>query len=113
MPDIVVQLSRVSQMHFRDSWLCRTGSTSAGLDPLAQSREHAVIAEESGLAGGALEPAEHLRGRVGLVVVLAVREGGQLGEVWGEPRRLLGQVHKAVLDHRSLRAASVATQTAG
>src|SRR6516225_5368268 len=57
----------------------------------------------AGVAGGGLEPVEHLRSRVDLVVVLAIGERRQLGEVWGEPRRCLGQVHKAVLDHCSLR----------
>jgi hypothetical protein len=35
---------------------------------------------------------------------IAVREHRQLVEVFGEPSRLLGQVGKAVLDHRRLRA---------
>src|SRR5262245_61472720 len=49
--------------------------------------ERSIIAvEATGLAGGALEPVEHLGGRVDLVVVLAVGEGGQFGDVWREPR---------------------------
>jgi len=35
--------------------------------------------------------------------VLAFREGGQLVQVFGELRRLLWQMDKAVLDHRGLR----------
>ena len=50
-----------------------------------------------------LEPVQELRGRIGLVVVLAVGEDGQLVEVFGEPRCGLGDVDKAVLDHRGLR----------
>jgi len=56
----------------------------------------------AGAAAGAFEPIEHLGGRVDLVVVLAARQRRQLMEVFGEPPRLLGQVDKAVLDHRDL-----------
>ena len=47
-------------------------------------------------------PVEKLRGRVCLVVMLAVGEHGQLVEVFGEPRSVLGEMDKAVLDHRGL-----------
>src|SRR6185436_13492076 len=50
-----------------------------------------------------LEPVEELSGRVDLVVMLAVREDGQFVEVLGEPGSRLGNVDKAVLDHRRLR----------
>ena len=48
-----------------------------------------------GAAGGLLEPVEHLRGRVDLVVVLALRERGQLVQVFGEPCRLFGRRTKS------------------
>jgi hypothetical protein len=38
-----------------------------------------------------------------LVVVLALGEDGHLAQVFGEPRRGLRDVDKAVLDHRGLR----------
>ena len=56
----------------------------------------------AGAAAGALEPVEHLGGRVDLVVVLAFGEDRQLVEVFGKPGRLLWQMHKAVLDHCGL-----------
>src|SRR5215472_4623738 len=51
--------------------------------------------------GRALEPVEELRGRIDLVIVLALREDGQLVQVCVEPRRRLGDVDKTVLDQRS------------
>ena len=48
-------------------------------------------------------PIQELRGRIGLVVMLAVWEDRQLVEVFGEPRRGLEDVDKAVLDDRGLR----------
>src|SRR5271166_219195 len=57
----------------------------------------------AGAAAGLLEPVEHLGGRVDLVVVLTLWENRQLVDVLGEPRGLLGQMDKAVLDHRGLR----------
>jgi hypothetical protein len=42
------------------------------------------------------EPDEELRGPIGLVVMLAVGEHGELVEVFGEPRRGLGDMDKAV-----------------
>jgi hypothetical protein len=50
-----------------------------------------------------LEPVQELRGRIGSVVVLAVGEHGELVKIFGEPRRRLGDMDKAVLDHRGLR----------
>src|SRR5580704_10093272 len=50
-----------------------------------------------------LEPVEKLRGRVRLVVVLAVGEHRQLVEVFGEPRSVLRDADKTVLDQRRLR----------
>ena len=38
-----------------------------------------------------------------MVIVLALREHRQLVEIFGEPRGGLGNVDKAVLDHRGLR----------
>ena len=49
------------------------------------------------------EPVQELRGRIGLVVMLAVWEDRQLVEVFGEPRRGLGDVDKAALEDRGLR----------
>ena len=48
----------------------------------------------TGSAAGLLEPVEHLRGRVDLVVVLALRERRQLVQVFGEPFCLSGDVDK-------------------
>ncbi len=48
-------------------------------------------------------PGQRLGGRVDLVVVAAGGEGRELGEVIGEPRRLLGHEDEAVLDHGRLR----------
>ena len=48
------------------------------------------------LLPGAFEPVEHLGRRVDLVVVLAFWKDRQLVQVFGEPRRLLGQLDKAV-----------------
>jgi hypothetical protein len=50
-----------------------------------------------------LEPVEELRRRIDLVIMLAVGEHSHLMQVFGEPRRRLGDVNKAVLDHRGLR----------
>src|SRR5260370_16228524 len=44
-----------------------------------------------------------LRGRIDLVVVLAFRKHRHLVEVFGEPRRRLRNVDKAVLDYSGLR----------
>src|SRR5215467_3904514 len=52
---------------------------------------------------GLFEPVEKLRGRIRLVVVLALWEHGQLVEVFGEPGGTFGDMDKAVLDHRGLR----------
>src|SRR5271163_2623258 len=57
----------------------------------------------AGAAAGLLEPVQHLRSRVDLVVVPASRKSRQLVQVFGEPSRLSGEVNKAVLDHRGLR----------
>jgi hypothetical protein len=70
-------------------------------------REHSVVAEDTGFAGGPLEPIEELRDRINLVVVFAVgEEGGQLGEVWASHGAFSGTVHEAVLDHCGLRVHS-------
>jgi hypothetical protein len=53
-------------------------------------------------------PVEELGGRVDLVVMLAVREDGDLVQVFGDPRRGLGDVDKAVLDDRGLGVQAVA-----
>ena len=68
----------------------------ARLRPLPQLLgEHAVIRPDAArLAPGLLEPVQHLRGRVDLMVVFAVGKGGQFVDVFGEPARLLGQVDK-------------------
>src|SRR3984893_7624573 len=50
-----------------------------------------------------LEPVEKLRGRVRLVVVLAVGEHRQFVEIFGEPRSVLRDSDKTVLDQRRLR----------
>ena len=52
------------------------------------------------LAARQFEPVEKLRRRVGLVVEAAVGEIRQFVQVFGEPRGLLRQVDKAVLDRR-------------
>src|SRR5215471_8423590 len=57
---------------------CRPGSRRSA--KLVGERPIIPI-KPAGFAGGALEPVEHLRGRVDLVVVLAVRKRRQLGEV--------------------------------
>jgi hypothetical protein len=49
-----------------------------------------------------LEPVEHLCRRVDLVVMLALGKNRQLVQVFGEPRRLLRQMHEAILGHRGL-----------
>src|SRR5262245_50255476 len=53
-----------------------------------------------------LVPVEELRRRIGLVVMLAVWEDRELVEVFGEPWRGLGDVDKAILDHRKARSDS-------
>src|SRR6202030_3836947 len=50
-----------------------------------------------------LVPVQELRGRTNLVVVLAFRKHRHLVEVFGEPRRRLRNVDKAVLDYSGLR----------
>jgi len=51
----------------------------------------------------ALEPVEELRGRIDLVIVLAVGEDSQFVQVCVEPRPRLGDVDKTVIDQRRLR----------
>src|SRR6202040_4363734 len=50
-----------------------------------------------------LVPVQELRGRIYLVVVLAFRKHRHLVEVFGEPRRCLRNMDKAVLDYSGLR----------
>src|SRR5712671_4195315 len=50
-----------------------------------------------------LVPVQELRGRIDLVVVLAFRKHRHLVEVFGEPRRRLRNMDKAVLDYSGLR----------
>src|SRR6266566_3534668 len=87
------------------SWTCPTpagGGAAPGsptsLPPSLFLGEHPVIAEEPRLAAALLEPLEHLRGGIDLVVVAAVGEDRQLVQVEREPRRRVRQVDKAVLD---------------
>ena len=54
-------------------------------------------------AAAAFEPVQHLRGGVDLVVVPAFGECRQLVQILRELRRIIGQVDKAILDHRGLR----------
>jgi len=49
------------------------------------------------------EPIEELRGRVDLVVMLAVGKDGKFVEIFGEPWRGFGDVDKTILDHAGLR----------
>src|ERR1700746_464800 len=49
------------------------------------------------------EPIEELRGRVGLVVMLAVEKDGKFVEIFGEPWRGFRDVDKTILDHAGLR----------
>jgi hypothetical protein len=49
-----------------------------------------------------LSQSSQLGGRIDPVVVLAVGEHRQLVQVFGKPAGLLGQMKKAVLDHRGL-----------
>src|SRR6266850_2473959 len=62
-----------------------------------------IVLEDALVRHWPLEPVEELRGGIDLIVMLAVREDGQLMEVFGKPRCGLRYVDKAVLDHRGLR----------
>jgi hypothetical protein len=70
-------------------------------DREAPRRAFYNIGRGRGGAAGLLEPVEQLRGRIDLVVVLAVGEDRQLVEVFGEPSRFLGQVDKPSAVQRS------------
>jgi hypothetical protein len=59
---------------------------------LGPFRELTVVFEDALVRERALEPVEKLGGRIDLVVVLAVWENRHLVEVFGEPRRGLGDV---------------------
>src|SRR6202043_2867330 len=50
-----------------------------------------------------LVPVQELRGRIYLIVVLAFRKHRHLVEVFGEPRRRLRNMDKAVIDYSGLR----------
>src|SRR5271168_242580 len=74
-----------------------------GARPASQLLGPHAVEFENTLAGERhLEPVEKLRSRIGLIVMLAVWEDRHLVEVFGEPRRGLGDVDKAVLDHCGL-----------
>ena len=71
---------------------------AAGLLPARFLGELPLIFEDPAIgarAAAALEPVEHLRRRVDLVVVPAIREGAELVQILGEPRCRVRQVDKA------------------
>jgi hypothetical protein len=64
---------------------------------LAVRFENPCIGRE---AAASLEPVQHLRRRVDLVVVTAIGETRRVVQILGEPRCGVGYMHKAVLDPR-------------
>src|SRR6266850_6236093 len=61
-----------------------------------------IVLEDALVRHWPLEPVEELRGRIDLIVMLAIGKDGHLMEVFGEPGRALRYVDKAILDHCGL-----------
>ena len=75
--------------------------TALGVAVWIAARALARVLEDFPVRHRLLEPIEELRGRIDLIV-LALRKHRHLVEVFGEPRRGLGDMDEAVLDQRGL-----------
>ena len=76
--------------------------TALGVAVWIAARALARVLEDFPVRHRLLEPIEELRGRIDLVIVLALRKHRHLVEVFGEPRRGLGDMDEAVLDQRGV-----------
>src|SRR5437899_3951812 len=61
-------------------------------------RHSSVELEDALVRHRLVDPVEELRGRIDLIVMLAIGKDGHLMEVFGEPGRTLRDIDKPVLD---------------